>query len=108
MNRHRTDVFNRLELLFGTVEFSVLEEYWSLEPKPHNCIFAIDVSWNSIQSGIPFLFCNALKSSLYGFSNNGYDQVLNPEARIGFSTYDKTAHFYNLKVFKYLLICVFS
>ncbi len=55
MSPHRTNVYSRLELLFVTVEHSVPEEYWLLDPKPLNCIYAIDVSRELYSDWSPFV-----------------------------------------------------
>lgn len=109
MNGHRTDQHLRPELRYGTVEFTVPQEYWNRPPAPVNYIFAVDVSWNAIQSGMLVQFCQTLRSILYGSDEKGPAAGLPQGAKIGIVTYDRTVHFYNLKVgYEYSVYCVWS
>jgi hypothetical protein len=95
MSGRRTDYEYRPELRNGTVEYIVPEDYWAKKPQPIHYLFAVDVSLNAVQSGMLASFCQGLSSILYG------DDAANrlPEgAKIGLVTFDRSMHFYNLKV----------
>ena len=91
MNGRRIDVYQRPELLYGSVEFVASKEFMARPPKPVSYVFAIDVSWNSIQAGILSTCLATIKDFLY------YGQSVLPKgARIAIMTFDKALHFYNL------------
>jgi protein transport protein SEC24 len=62
-------------------------------PKPVSYVFAIDVSWASISSGLLLTCLATIKDFLYSGQ-----QALAPGAKIAIMTYDKALHFFNLKV----------
>ncbi|OZJ02131.1 hypothetical protein BZG36_04584 [Bifiguratus adelaidae] len=93
MNGRRIDLDSRPELRFGTVEFDVPKEYWAREPGPVNYVFALDISWLSVQSGVVQQFCKALRDVLY--PQQGVCQ-LPRGSKIGILTFDKSIQFYNL------------
>lgn len=95
MSGRRTDYDYRPELRNGIVEYIVPEDYWAKTPQPLRYLFAIDVSWNSSQSGMLTTFCKTLSDILYDETSS--DRLPNG-ARIGIMTFDNTIHFYNLKV----------
>ncbi|KAG0169868.1 COPII coat Sec23p-Sfb3p heterodimer component [Apophysomyces sp. BC1021] len=64
MTGRRVDTEQRPELRHGTVEFEVPEEYWMRDPQPLNYVFAVDVSWSAVKSGMLSSFCAALKQTL--------------------------------------------
>ena len=66
-------------------------------PKPPAFIFMLDVSYNSIKSGLVNLMCQRLKEEvLFNLPKEaGMDES---EIRVGFVTYHKELHFYNVKV----------
>lgn len=92
MSGRRMDMDQRPELQRGTIEFQVPREYWTREPAPLHIVFAIDVTWSAIKSGMLLTLCETLKSILY------QENTLNPHTRIAIVTYDTSVHFYNLKV----------
>lgn len=93
MNGRRMDVEMHPELIYGSVEFEVPEEYWmDVQPKPLHWLCMLDVSRQSVQSGMLKTFCDALKNMV----QNGLHSGL----KIGIVTFDTTLHFYNLKVRK--------
>ncbi|KAJ3125731.1 Protein transport protein Sec24C [Nowakowskiella sp. JEL0407] len=94
MNGRRVDIDRHPELMFGTVEFVATKEYCARPPEPASYIFAIDVSWTAVQSGMLRTAVEALKNFLYGNPERG---GLPPSCRIGIMTYDSTIHFYNLR-----------
>ncbi|KAI3365115.1 hypothetical protein L3Q82_010226, partial [Scortum barcoo] len=64
-------------------------------PQPPAFIFLIDVSYNAVKSGMVNIVCQELKTLL------DYLPRENPEidsvVRVGFVTYNKVLHFYNVK-----------
>lgn len=56
-------------------------------------LFAIDVSFHSVQSGVLLSCIEGLRYLLYGGS-----ETIDKNAKIGIMTFDKTLHFHNLKV----------
>lgn len=86
------DMDQRPELQRGTIEFQVPREYWTREPAALHIVFAIDVTWSAIQSGMLSAFCETLKTILYQHNS------LDPCTKIALVTYDTSVHFYNIKV----------
>jgi protein transport protein SEC24 len=91
----RVDMENRPELKYGTVDFIVPKDYWAKEqePKPIHWIIAVDVSSESIKGKIPEAAADAIRSALYGEKGG-----LPDGAKVAIITFDRTVHFYNLKV----------
>lgn len=118
----RLDHLKRPELCHGTVDFAVPQEYWasnppegittpfiSLEPPltgeraplPLDYVFALDVSNEAVQSGLLATACLALRTVLYGGSNDDgsfTSPCLPPQSNISIFTFDSTLHFYDLSV----------
>ncbi|KAF8918602.1 hypothetical protein CPB85DRAFT_1430304 [Mucidula mucida] len=109
---HRLDLMQRPELLKGTVDFKVSDEYWASnppahltrsyfsieppptgarEPKPMYYIFAFDVSHGAVASGTLSAACGELMDILYG-----NDACFPPESQLAIFTYDRAIHFYDL------------
>ena len=99
-----------LQFLF----FSFQNEKW---PEPPAFIFMIDVSYNSVHSGLVNYICHILKNDLlnylpksvncffflysYSLQSTRLYRDKNDETstvRVGFATFDKQIHFYNIKV----------
>lgn len=58
-------------------------------------IFVIDVSYNNIKSGLVHLLCSQMKRIIKNLPiDHGQTKT---KMRVGFITYDKTVHFYNIK-----------
>ncbi|CAG8524509.1 10789_t:CDS:10 [Ambispora leptoticha] len=91
MSGRRADLDQRPELKFGTVEFTAPKEYWARPPSPVSHIFAIDVSWNAIKSGMLVKCVEAIQDILYNTPNS-----IPQGGKIGIITFDKDIHFYNL------------
>ncbi|KAJ3332353.1 COPII coat Sec23p-Sfb3p heterodimer component, partial [Kappamyces sp. JEL0680] len=92
MNGRRIDLNQRPELLMGSCEFAVQDQYCARPPTPVSYLFVVDVSWNAVQNGMLATFSSALKHFLYS------GQFAIPAgARVGIVTFDRTIHFYNLK-----------
>lgn len=121
-NMLRLDHAERTELNRGTVEFTVSEEYWARHPPakinpsyfsvgtppsgpkkplPMNYIFAFDVSSDAIETGFVKTSCDALKTVLFGgnnFDGQHLDTCFPAGSQLTILTYDRTLHFYDLKV----------
>jgi protein transport protein SEC24 len=93
MSGRRMDTQQRPELMYGSVEFEVGEQYYIKPPVPASYLFAIDVSVRAIQSGMVATFAASLKHFLFAREN-----ALPIGARVGIITYDRAIHFYNLNV----------
>ncbi|GJN82957.1 Sec23/Sec24 family protein [Purpureocillium lilacinum] len=98
----RLDRDQRPELHRGTVEFVVPKEYWTREPVGLRWLFVIDATQESYNKGFMETFCDGILAALYGGEDqekddNGEPKRRIPEgAKVGFITYDKDIHFYNL------------
>lgn len=99
----RVDREQRPELMRGTVEFLVPKEYWSKEPVGLRWLFLIDVGQEAFNKGYLEAFCEGILSALYGgeeqLEEDGSPKRRIPEgAKVGFVTFDKDIHFYNMNV----------
>lgn len=97
----RVDREQRPELMRGTVEFLVPKEYWSKEPVGLRTLFLIDVGQEAFNKGFLEAFCEGVMAALYGgdetAAEDGETKRRIPEgARVGFVTFDKDIHFYNM------------
>uniref|UniRef100_A0A3P8XD86 SEC24 homolog C, COPII coat complex component n=1 Tax=Esox lucius TaxID=8010 RepID=A0A3P8XD86_ESOLU len=93
----RVDCYDRPELSLGSYEFVATVDYCKNNklPQPPSFVFFIDVSYNAVKSGMVNIVCQELKTLL------DYLPRENPEVdsavRVGFVTYNKVLHFYNVK-----------
>ncbi|XP_044033801.1 protein transport protein Sec24C isoform X1 [Siniperca chuatsi] len=93
----RVDCYDRPELSLGSYEFMATVDYCKNNklPQPPAFIFLIDVSYNAVKSGMVNIVCQELKTLV------DYLPRENPEidsvVRVGFVTYNKVLHFYNVK-----------
>lgn len=98
----RLDREQRPELMRGTVEFLVPKEYWSKQPVGLRWIFLIDVGQEAFNKGFLEGFCQGIMAALYDGDERTEDGQLKrriPEgAKVGFVTFDKDIHFYNMNV----------
>lgn len=99
----RVDREQRPELMRGTVEFLVPKEYWSKEPVGLRWIFLIDVGQESFNKGFLAAFCDGIMAALYGAESEGSEdsevkRKVPEGVKVGFVTYDKDIHFYNINV----------
>ncbi|XP_012579270.1 PREDICTED: protein transport protein Sec24C isoform X1 [Condylura cristata] len=93
----RVDAYDRPELSLGSYEFLATVDYCKNNkfPSPPAFIFMIDVSYNAIRSGLVRLLCEELKSLLDFLPRDGSAEE--SAIRVGFVTYNKVLHFYNVK-----------
>ncbi|XP_037352875.1 protein transport protein Sec24C isoform X1 [Talpa occidentalis] len=93
----RVDAYDRPELSLGSYEFLATVDYCKNNkfPSPPAFIFMIDVSYNAIRSGLVRLLCEELKSLLDFLPRDG--RAEESAIRVGFVTYNKVLHFYNVK-----------
>ncbi|XP_028916148.1 protein transport protein Sec24C isoform X2 [Ornithorhynchus anatinus] len=93
----RVDYYDRPELSLGSYEFLATVDYCKNNkfPSPPAFIFMIDVSYNAIKSGLVRLICEELKLLLDFLPREG--GVEESAVRVGFVTYNKVLHFYNVK-----------
>ena len=97
----RVDMYERPEFCCGSYEFVANKDYCRNQtlPTPPALIFMIDVSVNSIRSGLLHVLCPYIKNVI--LNNLPVDKLnanaAQSEVRVGFITYDKELHFYNLK-----------
>ncbi|CAN0168864.1 unnamed protein product [Bubo scandiacus] len=93
----RVDFYDRPELSLGSYEFLATVDYCKNNkfPSPPAFIFMIDVSYNAVKSGLVRLICEELKSLLDYLPREG--NMKESAIRVGFVTYNKVLHFYNVK-----------
>ncbi|XP_061664267.1 protein transport protein Sec24D isoform X2 [Syngnathoides biaculeatus] len=93
----RVDFYERPELSLGSYEMVATLDYCknNKPPNPPAYIFMIDVSYNNIKSGLVRLICDELKTLLDKLP--GEEGAESSAVKVGFATYNKTLHFYNVK-----------
>ncbi|GBP12210.1 Protein transport protein Sec24C [Eumeta japonica] len=85
------------EMALGTYEIVATKEYCrnNTLPNPPAIVFVIDVSYNSIRSGLVKVICDNISKII---ENIPKDPVTGQQhTRVGFITYSSTVHFYNIK-----------
>ncbi|NXI48860.1 SC24D protein, partial [Chloroceryle aenea] len=93
----RVDHYERPELSLGSYEYVATLDYCrnNKPPKPPAYIFMIDVSYRNIKSGLVKLICDELKTLLDKLPRE--EQQESSAIRVGFVTYNKVLHFFNVK-----------
>ncbi|XP_057682011.1 protein transport protein Sec24C isoform X2 [Corythoichthys intestinalis] len=93
----RVDFYDRPELSLGSYEFLATVDYCKNNkiPQPPAFIFLIDVSYNAIKSGMVGIVCQELKTLMDRLPRENPE--LDSAVRVGFVTYNKVLHFYNVK-----------
>ncbi|XP_007259393.3 protein transport protein Sec24C isoform X4 [Astyanax mexicanus] len=93
----RVDCCDRPELSMGSYEFMATVDYCKNNkiPQPPAFIFLIDVSYNAVKNGMVRMVCQELKTLLDYLPRENPDVQSN--IRVGFVTYNKVLHFYNVK-----------
>ncbi|XP_076618256.1 COPII coat complex component secretory 24CD [Colletes latitarsis] len=92
----RMDRYERPELMLGTYEYIATKDYCrnNTYPKPPAIVFVIDVSYNTVKSGLVSLLCAEMKSILRNLPVDAGQ--LKTNMKVGFITYNNTVHFYNI------------
>uniref|UniRef100_A0A8C2L8Z4 SEC24 homolog C, COPII coat complex component n=1 Tax=Cyprinus carpio TaxID=7962 RepID=A0A8C2L8Z4_CYPCA len=93
----RVDCYDRPELSMGSYDFMTTVDYCKNNkfPQPPAFIFLIDVSYNAVKNGTVGIVCQELKTLLDYLPRENPDVESN--IRVGFVTYNKVLHFYNVK-----------
>ncbi|KAK0148896.1 Protein transport protein Sec24D [Merluccius polli] len=93
----RMDFYERPELSLGSYEFTATLDYCknNKPASPPAYIFMIDVSFTNIKSGLVRLVCDELKTLLDKLPRE--DGAECSAVKVGFVTYNKILHFYNVK-----------
>ncbi|XP_053547979.1 protein transport protein Sec24C isoform X2 [Bombina bombina] len=93
----RVDCYDRPELSMGSYEFTATVDYCKNNkfPNPPAFIFMIDVSYSAVKSGLVSLVCEELKQLIDYLPREG--NMEESAIRVGFVTYNKVLHFYNVK-----------
>ncbi|KAF4019687.1 hypothetical protein G4228_011576 [Cervus hanglu yarkandensis] len=93
----RLDHYEKPELSLGSYEYVATLDYCrkNKPPNPPAFIFMIDVSYSNIKNGLVKLICEELKTVLERLPKE--DQEETSAIRVGFITYNKVLHFFNVK-----------
>ncbi|XP_060102849.1 protein transport protein Sec24D [Heteronotia binoei] len=93
----RIDHYERPELSLGSYEYVATLDYCKNNkiPQPPAYIFMIDVSYSNIKSGLVKLICEELKTVLDRLPREEQEEF--SAIRVGFVTYNKVLHFFNVK-----------
>ncbi|OPJ75774.1 protein transport protein Sec24D [Patagioenas fasciata monilis] len=93
----RVDHYERPELSLGSYEYVATLDYCrnNKPPNPPAYIFMIDVSHRNINSGLVKLICDELKTLLDKLPREEQEET--SAIRVGFVTYNKVLHFFNVK-----------
>jgi len=82
-------------LYFSRLTIHFLPPQNNTPPEVPAFIFIIDVSYNTVKSGLVHLLCSQIKNILKHLPvDQGQDKS---KVRVGFITYNSTVHFYNIK-----------
>jgi len=92
----RQDKYQRAELCQGSYEFPATIQYCKDNKWPNApaFIFAIDVSYNSVKSGMVELLCRNLLELIENLPKDSHEEA--SSMKVGFLTYSNVIHFYNL------------
>ncbi|KAI9263739.1 hypothetical protein BY458DRAFT_477111 [Sporodiniella umbellata] len=90
MSQQHVDRYHRPELNYGCVDFVAPADYIVRPPQPPCYVFVIDVSFQSVQTGMVSAVADAIKDSL--------DKIPNEDGRaqVAFITADNAIGFYKL------------
>ncbi|KAM5255384.1 protein transport protein Sec24D isoform 2-T2 [Ctenodactylus gundi] len=93
----RLDHFEKPELSLGSYEYVATLDYCrnNKPPNPPAFIFMIDVSYSNIKNGLVKLICEELKTVLGKLPKEEQEET--SAIRVGFITYNKVLHFFNVK-----------
>ncbi|XP_077280362.1 COPII coat complex component secretory 24CD [Temnothorax americanus] len=92
----RLDRYERPELTLGTFEYMATKDYCrdNVFPKSPAIVFIIDVSYNTVKSGLVNLLCTNIKSIIKNLPIDAGQTK--SKMKVGFITYNNTVHFYNI------------
>ena len=126
----RLDHLQRPELNKGTVDFTVPDPYWAVDPPPKikpiyqplvplpeserreplplDYVFAIEVTAEAVASGFTLHACNSLQRMLYGDdeADPPIPPCIPPQSRVCIITFDRTIHFYDFAVRRLYSVCI--
>uniref|UniRef100_A0A8I5R847 SEC24 homolog D, COPII coat complex component n=1 Tax=Papio anubis TaxID=9555 RepID=A0A8I5R847_PAPAN len=93
----RLDHYEKPELSLGSYEYVATLDYCrkNKPPNPPAFIFMIDVSYSNIKNGLVKLICEELKTMLEKLPKEEQEEM--SAIRVGFITYNKVLHFFNVK-----------
>ncbi|XP_008844262.1 protein transport protein Sec24D isoform X2 [Nannospalax galili] len=93
----RLDQYEKPELSLGSYEYVATLDYCrkNKPPNPPAFIFMIDVSYSNIKNGLVKLICEELKTVLEKLPKEEQEET--SAVRVGFITYNKVLHFFNVK-----------
>ncbi|XP_045687172.1 protein transport protein Sec24D [Phyllostomus hastatus] len=93
----RLDHHEKPELSLGSYEYVATLDYCrkNKPPSAPAFIFMIDVSYSNVQSGLVKLICEELKTVLERLPKDEQEEAT--AVRVGFVTYNKALHFFNVK-----------
>ncbi|XP_069315254.1 protein transport protein Sec24D isoform X2 [Eulemur rufifrons] len=93
----RLDHYEKPELSLGSYEYVATLDYCrkNKPPNPPAFIFMIDVSYSNIKNGLVKLICEELKTVLEKLPKEEQEET--SAVRVGFITYNKVLHFFNVK-----------
>ncbi|XP_020863940.1 protein transport protein Sec24D isoform X1 [Phascolarctos cinereus] len=93
----RLDHYERPELSLGSYEYVATLDYCRNNKPPHPpaYIFMIDVSYSNVKNGLVKLICEELKTVLESLPKEEQEET--SAIRVGFVTYNKVLHFFNVK-----------
>nr|XP_007997849.2 protein transport protein Sec24D isoform X3 [Chlorocebus sabaeus] len=93
----RLDHYEKPELSLGSYEYVATLDYCrkNKPPSPPAFIFMIDVSYSNIKNGLVKLICEELKTMLEKLPKEEQEEM--SAIRVGFITYNKVLHFFNVK-----------
>nr|XP_045370942.1 protein transport protein Sec24D isoform X2 [Camelus bactrianus] len=93
----RLDHYEKPELSLGSYEYVATLDYCrkNKPPNPPAFIFMIDVSYSNIKNGLVKLICEELKTMLEKLPKEDQEEM--SAIRVGFITYNKVLHFFNVK-----------
>ncbi|GMS95354.1 hypothetical protein PENTCL1PPCAC_17529 [Pristionchus entomophagus] len=92
----RTDAEHRPELYYGAYEYGATKQYCKngVPPKPPGFLFMIDVSYNSMNSGMMQTICENLENLLENLpKESGQEES---DIHVGIAAFDQNVHFFDL------------
>jgi len=107
-NARRIDIDYRPELRFGSYEFVATKQYCenNILPNEPAFVFLIDVSYQSVSSGLVDLLCKNLPDLLENLPKEF--NAPKSSIKIALATYDQTIHFYDLDSNARPRMCILS